>query len=170
MTNLLSGWQPCRISVRYIALFSLMLSLMALTSCGKKLFFDDVQALPKEGWDKNQKLRFSIEVNDTVSTFQFAMHIRNDVNYRYSNVYFFLETQFPNGNITRDTLECVVADPYGKWLGSGYGKLKQNLIVLNPSIKFPLKGQYTFDIQQAMRDEVLEGITDIGLRVERNPN
>jgi gliding motility-associated lipoprotein GldH len=152
------------------AFFTLFLLVVGLTSCGKKLFYDDVQALPKEGWSKNQKLRFNMEVNDTTSTFQFAMHIRNDLNYRYSNVYFFLETQFPNGNITRDTLECIVADPYGKWLGSGYGNLRQNLIVLNPSIKFPLTGQYTFNVEHAMREDVLEGIADIGLRVERNPN
>ncbi len=152
------------------AFFTLFLLVVGLTSCGKKLFYDDVQALPKEGWSKNQKLRFNMEVNDTTSTFQFAMHIRNDLNYRYSNVYFFLETQFPNGNITRDTLECIVADPYGKWLGSGYGNLRQNLIVLNPSIKFPLTGQYTFNVEHAMREDVLEGIADIGLHVERNPN
>lgn len=170
MTTHSFGWLRLKKMAAYGAIFAVFLSVVGLTSCGKKFFYDDVQALPNEGWNKNQKLRFEMEVNDTISTFQFAMHIRNDMNYRYSNVYFFLETQFPNGNITRDTLECIVADAYGKWLGSGYGKLKQNLIVLNPSIRFPLRGKYTFDVQHAMREEVLQGITDIGLHVERNPN
>jgi len=131
--------------------------------------FDDVRTLPSEGWQKDQKERFVFTVLDTTNTFLFYLHVRNEIDYRYSNLYVFMETQFPNGNITRDTLECILAEPSGKWTGKGYGRLKENMILLNPTIKFPVKGAYTIDIEQAMRDENLEGITNIGIRIERNP-
>jgi len=151
-----------------VLVFALMLSLL-LTSCGKKYLYDDVHTLPADGWNKNQKERFIFNVPDTTCTFLFYLDLRNEIDYRYSNLYVFMETQFPNGNITRDTLECILAEPSGKWTGRGYGRLKENMILLNPTIKFPLKGSYTIDIEQAMRDEILEGITDVGIRIERNP-
>jgi len=155
--------------VKSTGLFFILFLGLLLTSCGKKFLFDDVRTLPSEGWQKDQKERFVFTVLDTTNTFLFYLHVRNEIDYRYSNLYVFMETQFPNGNITRDTLECILAEPSGKWTGKGYGRLKENMILLNPTIKFPVKGAYTIDIEQAMRDENLEGITNIGIRIERNP-
>lgn len=148
--------------------FVLLIIISGLSACGKKYLYDDVHAIASAGWDRTSKERFIFEVPDSTNNYLFYLHLRHNVDYRYSNLYLFMETQFPNGNITRDTLECIIADPSGKWTGNGNGRLKTNLILLNPSLRFPLKGTYTIDIEQAMRDEVLEGITDVGIRIEQN--
>ncbi|HQO49545.1 MAG TPA: gliding motility lipoprotein GldH [Bacteroidales bacterium] len=147
---------------------SVIFTALLMNSCGRKYLFDDIHAINKDGWTAKQKERFVFNVPDTNNTYFFYMQVRHDIEYRYSNLYLFVETQFPNGNITRDTLECILAEPNGKWTGKGYGRLKENLIMLNPTIKFPLKGDYTIDIEQGMRDENLKGITDIGIRIEPN--
>ncbi|PKP53087.1 MAG: hypothetical protein CVT92_05820 [Bacteroidetes bacterium HGW-Bacteroidetes-1] len=151
-------------------MFLLIGFFLFFSSCNKSVFFDDVAKIDGGGWNRNDKARFEIEVADTAQTYMFFIHVRNDMSYRYSNLYIFMQTRFPNGNITRDTLECILADPTGKWLGKGSGKLRQNLILLNASLKFPLNGSYVMDIEQGMRDEVLTGISDIGIRIEKNPN
>ena len=40
--------------------------------------------------------------------------------------------------------------------------------MLQQALRFPLKGIYSFHLEQAMRDEQLEGIEDIGLRIEKS--
>jgi len=143
--------------------------LLLMGSCNKQRVFDDIQSTGTNGWDVASPLRFSFQIDDTLNSHRFSMHIRNDIDYRYSNLYVFLQTRFPNGNITRDTIECVLAGPDGKWHGRSSGKFREHLITLNPGIRFPLTGIYTIDIEQAMRHQVLIGVTDIGIRIEKNP-
>jgi len=146
----------------------LMVCLAAfLTSCDKGRVIDDNIALSAQGWDKTYKADFEVSIDDTASNYRFFVNIRNTVDYRYSNLYIFLNTRFPNGNITRDTIECLLADPSGKWLGRGISKMKENQILLNASLRFPLKGVYRFEIEQAMREESLKGISDIGIRIQK---
>jgi gliding motility-associated lipoprotein GldH len=35
-------------------------------------------------------------------------------------------------------------------------------------LRFPARGNYVFNIQQAMRTEDLKGIADVGLRLEKH--
>ena len=149
-------------------IFIMLAIVVAAASCGRKYLYDDIHNLPKTGWSADEKERFEFEVADTNATFLFYFHVRHKLDYRFSNLYVFMETRFPNGNIARDTLECILAEPDGRWIGKGYGRLKENLILLNPTLKFPLKGKYTLDIQHAMREEELKGLTDIGIRIEPN--
>ena len=80
----------------------------------------------------------------------------------------FLHTTFPNGNQTHDTIECILAYPDGRWVGNGSGSMRNSKILLNDRLRFPLAGDYRFEIEQAMRDTTLEGIADVGLRFEKN--
>ena len=78
----------------------------------------------------------------------------------------FLHTTFPNGNQTHDTIELILAYPDGRWIGKGSGSMRSNQILLNNNLHFPLKGNYHFEIEQAMREPVLNGITDVGVKFE----
>jgi gliding motility-associated lipoprotein GldH len=80
----------------------------------------------------------------------------------------FLHTTFPDGNQTHDTIELVLSYPDGRWIGKGSGSMRDNNILLNNNLHFPAKGNYRFEIEQAMRESVLEGITDVGIRFEIN--
>jgi len=76
-----------------------------------------------------------------------------------------MNTKFPNDNMSRDTLEFILADIEGKWLGKGWGSVKENSILISSDMRFPLAGTYEFKIQQAMRQDTLKGIKNIGIRI-----
>lgn len=138
-----------------------------LTSCGNDKLFNDSVVIPEAKWDNRMLPFFDLTVNDTLSDYAFYLNIRHLENYRYSNLYVFLHTEFPNGNITHDTIECTFARPDGSWMSKGSGTIRSAKILLNPALRFPLTGSYHFEIEQAMRDDVLKGITDIGLSFEK---
>lgn len=69
--------------------------------------------------------------------------------------------------MSRDTIECTLADKSGKWLGKGSGRYRDNRILIRDDIRFPRKGEYTLRLNQAMREEVLEGISEAGVRLEK---
>ncbi len=138
-------------------------------SCSDRTVFDAVKPTGGLEWSASNRLRFETPINDTASTYRIMLHVRNHVDYPYSNLFLFLQTRMPNGNITRDTIECQLADQAGHWYGKGTGLYRQQLIPLHNHLKFPLPGSYVFYLEQGMRDTLLFGIADAGLRIERNP-
>ncbi len=148
--------------------FALLLA-MTFASCGNKdVIFDESVIIPNASWDNQELPYFDVNVEDTLSAYNFYLNIRHLENYRYSNFYMFMHTTFPDGNQTHDTVEIVLAYPDGRWVGSGSGSMRNNKILLNDNLYFPLKGTYRFEIEQAMREDVLDGVTDVGVCFEKN--
>ena len=145
----------------------IVLVTVLLVSCGNDKLFNDSVVIPEAKWDNRMIPFFDLTVNDTLTDYAFYLNIRHLENYRYSNLYVFLHTEFPNGNVTHDTIECTFARPDGSWMSKGSGAIRSAKILLNPALRFPLTGSYHFEIEQAMRDDVLNGITDIGLSFEK---
>lgn len=146
---------------------ALVLLSVLLISCGRAPLFDNTVAIKKGLWKSEDNALFEVNVKDTTAIYKFYVSIRHTESYRFSNLYMFMNTRFPNGNITRDTLECILAGPDGKWIGKGFGELKDNQILLNSALRFPLKGKYTFELEQGMRVKELNDITDVGIRIEK---
>jgi gliding motility-associated lipoprotein GldH len=78
-----------------------------------------------------------------------------------------VKTTFPNGKFSTDTLECILADEKGKWLGKGLGDIYDNQIPFKRNVRFPQAGTYVFEIQQGMRSDNIPLIMDVGLRIEK---
>lgn len=137
------------------------------SSCDNKRYFEEYTEIPGQEWNRNNILKYNVKITDTKMPLNIFLDIRNSGKYNYSNIYIFLKTISP-GNIVRiDTIQCVIADDNGRWLGNGIGDLWDNQILLRKNVVFPDTGNYVFEIEQAMRDEVLEHISDVGIRIEK---
>lgn len=146
----------------------LLLSVFAFSACQFNSVYNNVVPIDEDGWDKEKAPHFEVNISDTISLYDFSIIVHNTTDYRYSNLFVFLTTQFPNGNLSRDTIECVLADASGKWYGKGWGNVKETDILLKPNLRFPLSGQYNFYVQQAMRKDTLQGIQRIGIRLDKS--
>ncbi|MDG1135334.1 MAG: gliding motility lipoprotein GldH [Bacteroidales bacterium] len=151
-------------------LILILLVGITIISCQKNTIINQSIDIPSEGWHKNNAVEFKVDVQDSLQNYDFQISIRNTINYRYSNLYVFLITEFPNGNFTRDTLEFMLANPEGKWLGTGWSSIKENNILLNKNMRFPISGEYRLLLQQAMRTDTLEGINSLGISVYESSN
>lgn len=136
-------------------------------SCDKNFEYEQIFPIKGESWNHNNILHFDVNISDTTNPFNILIDIRNSGKYPYSNIFFFITTHSPNGNMVKDTFEIKLADDRGKWFGNGMGNLYNYQAYYIKNIKFPFKGVYTFDIQHAMWNEDLKGISDIGLRLEK---
>lgn len=142
--------------------------LLGFASCGSH-DFDQRVVIPEAKWAMENRVPFDVTVNDTVGIYSFGMTLRHMENYRYSNLYVFLHTTLPNDNVMCDTIQCLLATPDGRWVGKSSGSMRDLRITLNPAMRFPLEGTYHFEIEQAMREPVLKGISDVGLFIEKKP-
>jgi gliding motility-associated lipoprotein GldH len=154
--------------MKQIFTYILSLSLMAgLISCDRKRVFESYKELDSKGWNKDSIVVFNVAISDTIKNHNLLVNIRNKGTYPYSNIYLFMTIGAPDGTSRTDTVEFTLAEPSGRWKGSGIGGLHDNQILYRNSVSFPKKGMYKFEIKQGMRDNVLPGIRDVGIRVEK---
>lgn len=136
-----------------------------LFACDSKRYYENNLPIKNGVWNVNDKPFFEVKVEDTLKLFNFYINLRNNSSYEYSNIYLFLNTYFPNGEQSRDTIECMLADARGYWLGKGT-EIIEHQILFKRGVRFPISGVYRFEFEQAMRKDELEDILDIGLRIE----
>ncbi len=150
-----------------ITLLLLLLLTMALISCDSKRVFEEHIPLEKGVWNVKNELKFSVAISDLLSRYNVYLNVRNGPEYPYSNIFMFMNTVFPDGHIARDTIELTLADYDGRWLGSGMGSVKFSRFLFQKNVQFKQAGTYHFSFEQAMRVHELNGIHDIGLRIEK---
>ena len=140
--------------------------LAFLFSCDKNVVFEKNISIPEYKWDMNNILRMETEIADTITPHNVYINVRNASGYEFSNLFLFMTTITPKGEVAKDTLELTLADANGKWLGSGSGDVWDNRILFKRDFKFPEAGLWHFELQQAMRINPLPEIMDAGMRIE----
>tara|TARA_B100000787_G_scaffold153966_1_gene128484 strand:+ start:10829 stop:11332 length:504 start_codon:yes stop_codon:yes gene_type:complete len=143
-------------------------------SCDSNRVFDQYKSLENNSWLQDDPIKFKFQITDTISRNNLFLNIRNNKEYQYSNLYVITNIFFPNGKKIVDTLQYQMADKNGKFLGAGISEIKHNKLFLKENNIFPVSGKYKVSIWQAMRKngsfdgiKELDGITDVGLRIEK---
>lgn len=148
------------------------LLLIFLVSCDENRVYDEYESV--NSWHRDSLVSFQVKDVDTTQVYNLFINVRNDNQYQYSNLFLITEMHFPEGKVISDTLEYEMAKPDGEWLGTGFGDVKESKLWYKQNVQFDEAGDYEVDIQQAMRKngevngiEELEGITDVGFRIEK---
>jgi gliding motility-associated lipoprotein GldH len=147
--------------------FLLLFIFFTSISCTKKDTYLQYFRVNESGWGKDSLFVFDIPVDDSVATYNLYVNIRNGGEYPYQNLWLFLEKITPDSIISRDTIEFYLANNRGKWLGKGIGSTFEMPVFYQQNIKFQTTGTYRYKITQGMRDSVLVGINDVGMRLEK---
>ncbi len=161
-----------------VSLFFLIFSFV-FVSCDSNRVFDEYKSVPNS-WHKDSIISFKVNPPDSIKNYNLFVNLRNTNAYKYNNLFLIVEMVYPHGKTIKDTLEYRMADPSGKLLGTGLTDVKENKLWYKgyeDSFVFNEIGEYTVNIQQAMREygkvngvTELEGITDVGFRVENKNN
>ena len=129
--------------------------------------FTETHDMADKNWELMNIPVFDVPVDDTLTSFDVFFTIRTGSSYPFRNIFFFVTTMSPDGDILSDTLQYFLADEKGKWYGKGFGDIHELNLPFRSNVYFPLKGTYQFRIQHGMRIEDLKGVYDVGLRVEK---
>jgi gliding motility-associated lipoprotein GldH len=147
---------------KLLALFCLGL---LLASCSDNSIYRHNIKISEQGWNKDSVAQFVVPVVDTVEQFDIFITVRNTNDYPRENLYLFVKTLSPQGNFAVDTLNFFLADIYGNWTGKSISRIWDNKFPYRTKVKFAHKGNYTFEIEQAMRYNNLNGISDVGIEI-----
>ena len=146
---------------------AILISSASLISCNPGNIYADSEKIPGYTWNASNIISFEATVKDTTNAYDINLIIRTDKSYPYRNLFLFIKTTSPEEISIKDSVEYYLADEKGNWYGSGLGDVNDLSVPFKTNILFPDEGTYTFNIQHGMRDQNLDGVTDIGIQIRK---
>jgi gliding motility-associated lipoprotein GldH len=136
-------------------------------SCNNNVVFDDYKTFENQIWNSDSSVVFDYSASDTICNHKLVIKVRHTTDYEFQNLFLFVTAE------KTDTLELLLANKGGKWLGKGIGDVREIEFVYRQDKVFAKKGEVTFEIEQAMRYGELEkiqhlnNIKAIGLSIQK---
>jgi len=155
-------------SMNYIRTFFLCLVPCTLyfISCTTVDIYEKNVTIPGFKWKSSFQPEFTFAIKDSSAEYQLFLVLRHNEKYNYNNIWINLYSQPPGDTIRKAPLELLLADK-DRWLASGMDDIYEHRIKLFDK-PVPLKpGTYHFKIEQIMREDPLENVMNIGLRIEK---
>ena len=141
--------------------------LATLVACDSSTVFEENLRIKNSAWERNEKAFFEFEISDSAAIYDLYLNFRHGGDYPYQNIYLFVESKSPSGKIAIDTAQMILANKKGRWMGKGIGDIFDYQFRFKQGRLFPENGKYYFEIEQAMREETLDNVTDIGMAVKK---
>ncbi|MDE6581402.1 MAG: gliding motility lipoprotein GldH [Duncaniella sp.] len=113
--------------------------------------------LPDNGWAYTDALSFSPRPGKG----ELSIAVRHDASYPYSNLWLEVAVVSGGKNISTDTVNLTLCDPYGHWLGKGFGGSYQIEVPVAPSVT--IDSLTTLRVRHIMRCDTIRGIDQVGI-------
>ena len=145
-----------------------ILGVSGLTSCqDTQTVVDNNSQIAGQNWSYTEKVQVPFEIPNPEQAHNLYVNLRLSSKYKYSNIFLLIHITGPDGKKTTERKEFRLALPDGEWLGSGSGNLYSFQIPFRENYKFRLKGKYVIELEQNMRDNPLNNVSDAGVRIEK---
>ena len=144
----------------------IIIVLLIFISCDNNVVFNDYIKFNDQTWNSDSSVFFNYSVIDTISKSQVVIKVRHTTDYDFQNLILFVKSK------SVDTLDLLLANKEGKWIGSGMGDVRELEFVYMHEEIFAKKEDVIFEIEQAMRYgeltkiQHLKNISAIGLEIK----
>ena len=144
------------------------LSLLFLICCNTKTE-SSYSVFQEDSWHADSIITLNHDVVDSITKHNLYLKIRHTTDFEYQNIFLFVDFQEK-----RDTIEVTLSEKNGKWLGRGFGDIKEVEYCFAKEIIFNSKKTSNVTVEQAMRygDQPvitnLKGIIALGINIKKS--
>ncbi|MBS1651108.1 MAG: gliding motility lipoprotein GldH [Bacteroidetes bacterium] len=153
--------------IKTIVKYAIILVVIAFSSCNRNVIYSKYVTFNDNEWSSKNNAIFDVDIKDAQNMHDISLMIRHADSYSFNNIFLFVTTKYPDGKILTDTMEVVLANAKGKWMGSGAGDIFDLKVPIKQRTKFPMPGKYQFTFQQGMRQDPLQMIMDFGFEIKQ---
>ncbi|MFZ9300108.1 MAG: gliding motility lipoprotein GldH [Chitinophagaceae bacterium] len=157
--------------VKIIALKQVAILLMLtaiLGSCVQTGVFEKTITLQKHEWPTSQKPVIRFNITDTNVNYRVFFVIRHTNAYRYNNLWIKVLSKGPGDSLQQKQQFDLPLATNNKWNGTGMDDIFDQRILLSQRPLTVIKpGIYEFTIQHIMREDPLQEILNVGIRLEK---
>jgi len=146
-------------------LFAGVIFVFAVGCNRDKVIFNEVKPVPSGEWAYGDVYDYAFDVTDTSETYRLLLYLEYATDYSWQNLYTSITTVFPDDSTRTDVISFELASKTGAWYGDCGSEFCKLNIPLQQEVKFPIPGEYRISFEQYMREEVVEGIKAVGLKL-----
>lgn len=145
--------------------------LACLFSCTQIEVYEKNTAIPKYEWQSGFTANGSVNIPDTVNSYNIFLVLRHTDAYKYNNIWLNIGLQPPGDSLHYQKVDLQLGSDAAGWEGTGMNDIWEVRKLLNGEARrFKKTGIYKFSIAQAMRDNPLLNVISAGLRIEKQNN
>jgi gliding motility-associated lipoprotein GldH len=138
---------------------------LIITSCKQIDLHEQNISIPKNNWQSSDISKSTFEITDTAGIYNVYIVIRHTDAYEYSNIWLNVGLQKEGENMKYQKLNLNLANDLKGWEGIGMNDIWE---VRKPIARVALKkGTYVTSVGHIMRQNPLQNIMNIGVRVEK---
>ena len=144
------------------------LSLLLLVCCNTNTE-SSYSVFEEDSWHADSIITLNHSVVESTTKHNLYLKIRHTTDFEYQNLFLFVDFQEK-----RDTIEIALSEKNGKWLGSGFGDIKEVEYCFAKEIIFSSIKTCNVTFEQAMRygDQPvitnLKGIIALGINIKKS--
>lgn len=154
-----------RINKKAFGTIILTVASVLLTACNRNTIYSHFEHTDIDGWAKNDTLLYNIGYIYTGGVYDCNIGIRISNDYPFKSLTLIVRhTIWPSQENREDTICCKFIDDNGNISDKGLS-LYQHKSEL-PAIRLNANDSITFSIRHYMRQEVIPGISDVGIEMK----
>ena len=143
--------------------------VLVTVSCQTIDIYEKTTTFKSHSWKSAERPSFTFEITDTTPLYNIFMVLRHEDAYNYNNIWINLTVKGPTDVVTIRR-EFILGNNKQGWLGSGMDDIFEHRIPFNDKPAPLHAGKYTFTLLQDMREDPLEHVMNVGIRVEKAGN
>lgn len=152
---------------RYLPCCFLVFLLLDACTLNTGVFEKNIQ-IPKQSWSSSFKPDIPFDIQDTASLYNIFIVLRHTEAYTWNNLYLRASVKTPDQKSTRSgDYDLTLATNDKGWLGTAMDDIYESRLLIQQRTRFTAPGVYHFSIEQLMREDPLQHMLSIGLRVEK---
>jgi gliding motility-associated lipoprotein GldH len=147
-----------------------ILAVSFIVSCTSINVYEKSVSMPDHAWKSSNKPTFNFAIEDTTAAYNVFLVLRHTEKYNFNNIFINLSIQGPGKDTAiKFQKDLLLATNEKGWLGTGMDDIYEHRVLMGVLGEGgPLTaGDYNFVIEQIMREDPLEHILNVGLRVEK---
>jgi gliding motility-associated lipoprotein GldH len=147
-----------------------VISCALLAACGPMDAFEQNVAIPTHEWESSFKPAIDFEVTDTTSPYNVYVVLRHQNAYSWNNIWLRVSVQQPGDTAVKSQqYDIKLGNDETGWFGSGMDDIFEHRVLIQERARFSKPGKYRFTIEQIMREDPLQHVMNVGLRIEKTP-
>ncbi len=150
-------------SLSYVVLISLL-----TISCRNLDVYEKTVAFPNQKWLYQFKPEFKFSISDTRSAYNIFLVVRHTDAYKYNNLWLKADITPPGDSTKTQNIDLTLATDQSGWEGKGMDDIFEYRKNITPGpVPFKKPGEYKITLSQIMRENPLDHLMNVGVRIEK---
>ncbi|MEO7264986.1 MAG: gliding motility lipoprotein GldH [Ferruginibacter sp.] len=142
--------------------------IFSLAGCRQIDLYEKNTTIPSYKWPLNFAATSNFQITDTLSSYNIFIVLRHTDAYNYNNIWLSIGLQAPGDSMYLQNVDLSLGNDASGWEGSGMNDIWEvRKLLSGQPRRFKKPGDYIYSIKHIMRDNPLNGVMSVGLRLEK---